>query len=202
MSDVYPTFAEAAGVSAGDLAASSAKGPAPLDGVSLWAVLRDPAASSPRTEVLISGQHWKVGAPLHAAAQQPPPPPLTCSSSRKPSGLAYFKPRSLSNFQAPNAACRRPSSVRFFPVFWSFFCSSVSEVCRRSCWVLTSLCKRTMHAALDLTPRFLSLASRRPQQRQTSAQKSAARLQIAAHGCSTRRCTSDHRARPTNPAAG
>ena len=99
VADLYATLATVAGVSAAELAASSARGPAPLDSVSLWEVLRNPRSPSPRTEVLIYGQNWSPDPSIMSSSVASAP---VCKSSVEPSGQAYHNPRSMRQFPAPN----------------------------------------------------------------------------------------------------
>ena len=99
VADLYATLATVAGVSAAELAASSARGPAPLDSVSLWEVLRNPRSPSPRTEVLIYGQNWSPDPSIKSSSVASAP---VCKSSVGPSGQAYHNPRSMRQFPAPN----------------------------------------------------------------------------------------------------
>ena len=121
MADIYVTFAAAAGISAPRLAAASKQGPAPLDGVSLWAVLHDPAGTpSPRTEVLLYGQGWSPdaspstprdndnsgggGAQVDQEEAAWTRERLNCSAVGAQRGLAFHEPGSEVNFPAANAS--------------------------------------------------------------------------------------------------
>jgi hypothetical protein len=128
VADIYATFAAAAGISAPSLAAASAQGPAPLDGVSLWAVLHDPVDTpSPRTEVLLYGQGWRPDARLTVGPYDNDNDDggdggggggtqveqeeaawtrerLNCSAVGAQRGLAFHEPESEVNFPAPNAS--------------------------------------------------------------------------------------------------
>ena len=100
VADIYATLAAAAKISAADLTAASTKGPAPLDSISLWSVLQDPTLPSPRTEVLIYGQGWHPDAEPYLGAQATAA--LNCSSSAKPSGMAFHGPKSITQSPAAN----------------------------------------------------------------------------------------------------
>ena len=100
VADIFPTFAELAGVS-GKLLAAAAVGPVPLDGVSLLPVLQDPTSPSPRTEVLIDGQGWSADTHATAAAAAAAPA-LICNSSGRPSGMAYHQYRNASQLPLPS----------------------------------------------------------------------------------------------------
>ena len=125
VADIYVTFAAAARISAADLASASAQGPAPLDGVSLWAVLNDPTTPSPRIEVLLYGQGWSadpkplprddddnhdhdgnddgntLGSQVEAIWMSKQ---LNCSAVGAQRGVAFHQPESEMNFPAANAS--------------------------------------------------------------------------------------------------
>ena len=100
VADIFVTLSDAVAISAAELASASAKGPVPLDGVSLWGVLREPSLPSPRTEVLLYGQGWRpdaTGGPDVGAE-----PALNCSGGGVASGMAWHNPTSMRQFPAPN----------------------------------------------------------------------------------------------------
>ena len=162
VSDIFPTLAELAGIS-GPLLEALATGPAPLDGVSLVAVLRDPSVPSPRTEVLIEGQGWSPDAggstggateptPVALAALAAQDPALRCNSTGGPNGMAFHRYRNVSQLPLPAMdsrsadRCAATCCSRDCCTGWALTrpqqpqrggCTATEPCCWLCCWLVT-----------------------------------------------------------------